>query len=147
MGVMAKYSGFGKVVGIAVHSLFTDDRTTVPKRHGARPIVLIHGFAAHSRVLLPLECYLRRTLKRPIVRVALGQPGRDLHRHALPKQVGDQNRQDALCDAIEGAQGESVTCPDLGRNVSSADVSGPVIPYVYAGLVSCHDVRSWYGAH
>jgi triacylglycerol lipase len=74
MGVMGQYSGFRTVVGVAVRSLFADDRTTVPKRHGARPIVLIHGFAAHSRVLLPLECYLRRTLKRPIVRVALG-PG------------------------------------------------------------------------
>lgn len=38
----------------------------------SRPIVLVHGFLSSSHVLVPLERHLRRTLRRPVVRVALG---------------------------------------------------------------------------
>ena len=36
----------------------------------APPVLLVHGFASSSRVMLPLERRLRRKLARPIVRVA-----------------------------------------------------------------------------
>jgi triacylglycerol lipase len=35
-------------------------------------VILLHGFLSSSQVMLPLERHLRRTLRRPIVRVALG---------------------------------------------------------------------------
>jgi len=40
---------------------------------GGRPVVLIHGFLSSSHVLLPLERHIRRTLRRPVVRVGLGR--------------------------------------------------------------------------
>jgi len=39
---------------------------------GRRPIVLLHGFAAWSRVLLPLEHFLTRELSRQVIRLRLG---------------------------------------------------------------------------
>ena len=83
MGAMGQYLGISAAAGVAVRSLF---EPSAPARVQckARPIVLLHGFAAHSRVLLPLERYLRKSLKRPVVRIALG-PGfgsiRELAQH------------------------------------------------------------------
>jgi pimeloyl-ACP methyl ester carboxylesterase len=47
----------------------------------ARPIVVLHGFAASSGVLTPLAAYLERRLQRPVVRLPLG--------HRLPLHVHD----------------------------------------------------------
>jgi triacylglycerol esterase/lipase EstA (alpha/beta hydrolase family) len=62
----------------------TSSRVPDAFRPEAQPVVLLQGFAASSRVLLPLESHLRRTLRRPIVRIRLG--GR------TPLQLGDIRR-------------------------------------------------------
>jgi pimeloyl-ACP methyl ester carboxylesterase len=64
--------GFGTAVRHALRSLATGDEPAAIKPLIGRPIVLLHGFAASSRVLLPLERHLRRRLRRPVVRVYLG---------------------------------------------------------------------------
>jgi pimeloyl-ACP methyl ester carboxylesterase len=53
-------------------------------------VLLVHGFAATSRMLLPLERGLRRELGRPVLRLQLGRGFRDLRdeARALEEQVG-----------------------------------------------------------
>jgi triacylglycerol esterase/lipase EstA (alpha/beta hydrolase family) len=82
---MADKSALTTGLTLVARSL-AEAETHVPAalRRDAQPIVLVQGFAASSRVLLPLEMYLRRTLRRPVVRVRLG--GR------LPLQLGDIRR-------------------------------------------------------
>lgn len=74
---------WGSVARATLHALRRPDagREDGSERPGARPVVLIQGFASSSHVLLPLERHIRRTLRRPVVRVALG--GR------IPLHLGD----------------------------------------------------------
>lgn len=64
--------GFIKGIRLALRSLREDRRAASPGRATGRPIVLIHGFGASSRVLQPLERHLRRALNRPVIRMRLG---------------------------------------------------------------------------
>ncbi len=63
---------------LAKETLFRPSHPTPLRPTAGRPILLLHGFAASSRVLLPLERHLRRTTERPVVRVDLGPGLRDL---------------------------------------------------------------------
>lgn len=64
--------GLLKGLRLALRSLREDRRAAAPGRATGRPIVLIHGWGASSRVLQPLERHLRRVLDRPVVRLRLG---------------------------------------------------------------------------
>jgi pimeloyl-ACP methyl ester carboxylesterase len=50
----------------------------------APPVLLLPGFAASERVLAPLARYLRRELRRPVVRLPLGD--------RTPLHLGDVRR-------------------------------------------------------
>jgi triacylglycerol esterase/lipase EstA (alpha/beta hydrolase family) len=70
-----------RALGRALPSLADADQPAQPEPPPGRPILLVHGFAASSRVLLPLERWLVRTLGRPVFRLRLGQ--------SLPVHTGD----------------------------------------------------------
>ena len=70
---MTRRFGLGAAVQLALRSLLVGDHPGAVRPVSGRPIVLLHGFAASSRVLLPLERYLGRRLGRPVVRLHLGK--------------------------------------------------------------------------
>ncbi len=76
--------------GVA-RALRREDAPPVPALGAQPPILLIAGFGASSRVLLPLERHLERQLDRPVVRVSLGESLRirmaDVRASALRVQV------------------------------------------------------------
>ena len=57
----------------AVQSLWVRPEAQPPQPTSGRPIVVLHCFAATSRVLLHLERHLRRELRRPVIRLDLGR--------------------------------------------------------------------------
>jgi pimeloyl-ACP methyl ester carboxylesterase len=57
----------------ALTGLREGDAPELPELDGSRaPVVLLHGFGVTSAVLRPLELRIRRTLKRPVLRLRLG---------------------------------------------------------------------------
>lgn len=67
------YAALAATVRATVRSVFEgDEANSIPPPSG-RPIILVHGFGTSSRVLLPLERHLRRTLRRPVVRMRFGE--------------------------------------------------------------------------
>jgi triacylglycerol esterase/lipase EstA (alpha/beta hydrolase family) len=68
---MARGSEIRGALSVAISSLL-ETPGAPSRRPNDRPILLLHGFATSSRALLPLERELRRTLRRPVIRVELG---------------------------------------------------------------------------
>src|SRR5262245_35405339 len=90
---------------------------------GAAPVLLLHGFATAGRVLAPLARYLRRELRRPVMRLALGG--------ATPLHLGD-----VRCSArrVHDAIQEVVS----GRDVPHVDVVG----HSLGGLVATYLLKA-----
>lgn len=120
---MSQQSAVTTGIRVVTQSL-ADSDTRVPAsfRPEAQPIVLVQGFAASSRVLLPLEAHLRRTLARPVVRVRLG--GR------LPCQLGDIRRS---AERVSGALGRLARLPGFRH----ADLVG----HSMGGLVETYALK------
>ncbi len=64
--------GLRKAVQLAILSLQREDDPALPSCRFRRPIILVHGFASTSRVFLPLQRRLERSLGRTVLRVNLG---------------------------------------------------------------------------
>ncbi len=78
---MARSRGIAGTVRGVARALRRVDATRIPVLAERPPVLLLPGFGASSRVLLPLARDLERELERPVIRVALGG--------ALPIQLGD----------------------------------------------------------
>jgi pimeloyl-ACP methyl ester carboxylesterase len=76
-----KRFGFADALRATLRSLREGDEAHPARPLRGRPIILLQGFAASSRVLLPLERHLRRALGRPVVRLRLGD--------RIPLHLGD----------------------------------------------------------
>ena len=108
-----------------------DTRVPAAFRPEAQPIVLVQGFAASSRVLLPLEAHLRRTLGRPIVRVRLGK--------RLPLQLGDIRRS---AERVAAALEELARRPGFRHaDVVGHSMGGLVASYVLKRLDRARRIR------
>ncbi len=69
---MVRRRGITRTARGVARALGREDRPSAPALSVRPPILLIPGFGASSRVLLPLERHLERQLGRPLVRVSLG---------------------------------------------------------------------------
>lgn len=69
---MVRRRGIDRGVRGVARALAREEVPPVPALGARPPIVLIPGFGASSRVLLPLERHLGRQLSRPVLRVSLG---------------------------------------------------------------------------
>ena|GEM_PF-1435947 len=74
-------TALGVTLPIAVRALVEGDEPSATRLGAAPPIVLLHGFGASSRVLAPLARHLQHELRRPVVRMGLGE--------GLPIHLGD----------------------------------------------------------
>lgn len=69
---MGAMTGLRATLKIALRGLLEGDEPVRPAALAGRPVLLLHGFGSTSRVLLPLERELRRSLRRPVLRIGLG---------------------------------------------------------------------------
>jgi pimeloyl-ACP methyl ester carboxylesterase len=117
---------------VAARSLAdADSHLPLAFRREAQPILLLQGFAASSRVLLPLEAHLRRTLGRPVVRVRLG--------HRLPIQLGDIRRS---AGHVAAALGSLARVPGFDHaDLVGHSMGGLVATYVLKRLERAGRIR------
>jgi triacylglycerol esterase/lipase EstA (alpha/beta hydrolase family) len=117
---------------VAARSLAdADSRLPLAFRREAQPIVLLQGFAASSRVLLPLEDHLRRGLGRPVVRVRLGR--------RLPVQLGDIRRS---AERVAAALDALARVPGFRHaDLVGHSMGGLVATYVLKRLVRAGRIR------
>jgi pimeloyl-ACP methyl ester carboxylesterase len=116
---MLRMAGFAAAVSDSLRGLARDDAPPEIDPRAGRPILLLHGFGASSRVLLPLSRALGRALSRPVLRLRLGE--------RLPLHTGDIR---ASAERADRALRALAARPGFGR----ADVVG----HSLGGLVATY---------